>query len=646
LCLAALACCVGPSSAAAGTYPWVLCSSEGAVGSAAALDHVILSEAANTSVTPCSHNNNHTDSLARKNDFNTFTVVQAPSGTSISAVTIDAVGNNYAFNRGWGYLAYSPTKSVFCSFYENQFPNTTCGEGVGGFTTNGPQTIPLPDATPYVYLGIYCRNLNGCEVGTLDFRMPYLDVQVQDDVRPVIELSGPAWEAATISGTAKLSYRATDNASGTQGVRIYLDGAEVASTIARDSTGCDVTSWKYCPDDAGAVDVPVTSMADGSHLMVARAEDAAGNVSVDSSRTFVVDNKPPTVGAVSLTGVAREAEVMQCTADVQGQSPTVSHRWLRARSDGSGQTVVAGATGTTYTLTAEDVGKKLVCEVTGKDGGGTTVQRSSLTEGPFADGALVAVKPATAGQPGTDGRDGTNGAGGTSTSMSTSNGLAAVDAALSSAATAAAAAVAPCTAGVVKSLGVAQKMTRSYGRSAVRFSGRLLNPAGEARPGRLLEVVQTSVRSSVAQRKKVAEVRTATDGAFRVTVPKGPSRALQLIDPACGSLGALVTQRVRGAMQAKTSTKRIKNRQTAKITGRVMGGYVGRGIPLELQVKVGRQWRDVKHVMSNSRGEFKVGYRFLRTLVRYTYSFRVVTRAGGAWPYMQATSKVVKVRVN
>ncbi len=78
----------------------------------------------------------------------------------------------------------------------------------------------------------------------------------------------------------------------------------------------------------------------------------------------------------------------------------------------------------------------------------------------------------------------------------------------------------------------------------------------------------------------------------------------------------------------------------------MLGGYVGRGIGLELQVRVGRRWRDVKHTTTNSRGEFKVGYRFTRTYVRYTYQFRIVTRAGGVWPYMPAKSRVVKIRVN
>ncbi len=78
----------------------------------------------------------------------------------------------------------------------------------------------------------------------------------------------------------------------------------------------------------------------------------------------------------------------------------------------------------------------------------------------------------------------------------------------------------------------------------------------------------------------------------------------------------------------------------------MLGGYVGRGLPLELQVRVGRTWKDVKAMTSNTRGEYKVNYRFLRTYVRYTYRFRVVTRAGSAWPFGAARSREVRVRVN
>lgn len=194
--------------------------------------------------------------------------------------------------------------------------------------------------------------------------------------------------------------------------------------------------------------------------------------------------------------------------------------------------------------------------------------------------------------------------------------------------------------------GTASSLRRSYKRSAVKLSGRLRGSDGNAKGGQLLDIVQIVARSGGTQRKTIGTVRTKANGRFKRTARSGPSRALQLVVPDCGAVGRIISERVRGEVRASTTTTSIRNGQTARIRGRVRGGYVGRGMPVELQVKVGRKWRDVKHAMTNSRGEFRVGYRFRRTFVRYTYSFRVVTRAGDAWPYMPATSRVVKVRVN
>ncbi len=399
--------------------------------------------------------------------------------------------------------------------------------------------------------------------------------------------------------------------------------------------------------------------------MSARVVDAVGNRSTEKSRVIIVDDDPPVIGSPRVSGTADEGQSLTCSATVDGQSPQITYRWARANSDGSGEAAIDGATQAEYTLRAADVGKKVLCVVAATDGGGTSTAKSGITDGPFADGAVVAAKAATpaeggGGSAGGGGTTSGSSTGGATTGGSTSGGTTSgagsgsvvgggaqgTAAAVATAASAAAAAVPQCATSEVRPFGTVTKFTRSYNRSSITLSGRLVGPAGEARAGRVLDVVQTVVRSGTAQRTKVGSVRTGADGSYRTTAPPGPSRALQLIDPDCGSVGPVLTERVRGAVQARTTTRRVKNRQTARIVGRVLGGHVGRGIPLELQVKVGRQWRDVKHTMSNSRGEFRVGYRFLRTYVRYTYQFRVVTRAGGAWPFMPGKSRVVKVRVN
>lgn len=448
-------------------------------------------------------------------------------------------------------------------------------------------------------------------------------------------------------------------------------------------------------------------LSDGQHELSLEIYDATAVNKAVESWTILVDNNPPAVGDVAVTGAAREGEALQCAASVEGQTPRTAYQWSRANADGSDEKDITGATAATYTLMAEDVGKKVLCRVTGTDGGGSATKKSTLTSGPFAGGAVVVAKSAPpptgttqtgatgpAGSPGTNGPAGGNGAAGSSgasgatgaagssggsgtagaagggsgsgsTGAAGSSGgsgtngpagpagpgaAAAVGAAGGSVGAAAAAAVAAavpkCTTATVSLFGTVTSLTRSYNRSSVPLSGKLIGAAGEPRAGRELDLIQTVVRAGAAQRTKVGSVRSGADGTFRVTAPPGPSRALQLVEAGCGAVGPIVTERVRGAIQARTTTRRIRNRQTARFKGRVLGGYVGRGIPLELQVKVGRQWRDVKHTTSNARGEYRLSYRFLRTYVRYTYRFRVVTRAGGGWPYMPARSRVVKVRVN
>ncbi len=300
----------------------------------------------------------------------------------------------------------------------------------------------------------------------------------------------------------------------------------------------------------------------------------------------------------------------------------MSYRWLRTNVDGSDEQVIAGADGQSYVLTSADVGKKVLCRVTGTDGGGSASRTSAITDGPFANGAVVAAK-----------------VGSSAASLSAAGSLA-------TAAQVAASAVPRCSSGVVKAFGTASALSRTYARSAVPLAGRLLDVRGGGLGGHTLELVQTVVRSGTATRTTVATVLTAGSGRFALRAPRGPSRALQVVDPTCGSVGPIVAERVRGSLAAKTTTHHVRNRQTARFEGRALGGYLGGGIPLELQVKVGRQWRDVKHMTSDRRGRFKVAYRFQRTFVRYTYVFRVVSRAGGAWPYLPASSRTVKVAVN
>ena len=99
-------------------------------------------------------------------------------------------------------------------------------------------------------------------------------------------------------GTITLLAAASDD-TGMAKVEFYIDGA---------LKGTD-TSEPYLLSFNSA------TLADGSHALVAKAHDLAGNIGTSSSRQFSVDNTPPTVataesgssGTITLTAVASDA---------------------------------------------------------------------------------------------------------------------------------------------------------------------------------------------------------------------------------------------------------------------------------------------------------------------------------------------------
>ncbi len=503
-----------------------------------------------------------------------------------------------------------------------------CGTPFGCSSLDGPFTYKVEPAKSVLF-GVECGGAPGgrCPGGTTAISVRQIRVELSDNASPTFSNApnGPLTSPTSTARVRTVNYSAKDVGGGIFRQRLLADGNEVAAGPVDDNDGqCKrypvgngFSSPVPCSTATnGSLSYDTAGLSDGSHDLELQVFDATNENKVVSSWPVQVDNAPPSVGDVEVGGVAREDDQLHCSATVDGQSARVSYQWLRATADGSDVTEIAGATGASMTVTAADVARKLLCRVTVTDGGGSSTKTSTITTGPFTGGAVVAAKEAPAG-----------------------NGGAPPPGPL--------AALPVCTRSKAALFGMGTKVTRSYNRTGFTLSGRLSAASGGSPvSGATLEVLQTVTRAGAGKRTKVATVKTGLKGTFRAKVPSGPTRVVQLVEAGCGTVGRAISERVRGAVGAKTTTRRIRNRQTAKFRGRVLGGYVGRGLPLELQVKVGSTWKDVKAVTTNSRGEYRVGYRFMRTYVRYTYRFRMVTRAGSAWPYMAATSRQVKVRVN
>jgi hypothetical protein len=102
-----------------------------------------------------------------------------------------------------------------------------------------------------------------------------------------VALSAPA-DGATVAGTVTVSATASDNV-GVVGVQFLLDGSPLG---AEDTTAPYSVPWN------------TTGVSQGSHLLSARARDAAGNVTTSATRTVTVPPPDTTSPTVALTAPA------------------------------------------------------------------------------------------------------------------------------------------------------------------------------------------------------------------------------------------------------------------------------------------------------------------------------------------------------
>src|SRR5581483_3861368 len=94
-----------------------------------------------------------------------------------------------------------------------------------------------------------------------------------DTTPPVVSITAPA-NGATVSGTTTISASASDN-DAVAGVQFLLDGANLGT---EETTSPYSISWN------------TTTASNGSHIISARARDAAGNTATAGNVTVTVSN--------------------------------------------------------------------------------------------------------------------------------------------------------------------------------------------------------------------------------------------------------------------------------------------------------------------------------------------------------------------
>lgn len=491
----------------------------------------------------------------------------------------------------------------------------SCIARAGCHDVSGPIDINVGD-TEVIRLQVVCAGVDRACPATGDtyYGLTRPQIELRDDAPPTLQaVSGSLVSGTTTARVRDVSYNASDVGGGLYRQRLVADDNTVLLDGPIDANGgrCALPYGYRVPcrlQATSAISLDTSRLVDGVHRLRLEVFDAtnanAGTYAWPAP--IVVDNVAPSIGEVRLSGTPKEGRVLSCDASVNGQSPRTTFGWVRVDADSGEEEPIDGADRSAYTLTSADVGRKVVCSVRAVDDGGTAVRRSLPTSPPFSRATVVAGGVPSAGLP-----------------------------------------LPPlCTRTTMRLARAASTRLRPYRTSAFVLRGRVADAAGVPRGGAVLQLQQSVTYAGLLRRSAIGTVRSEGDGTFRMTVPAGPTRVLQMVETGCGAIGSQVAQRVRGGLSASTTTARVRNNQTAHLRGRVLGGYLGRGLPVELQVKVAGRWKDVKAAVSDRRGHVAVSYRFTRTFVRYTYQFRLVTRAAGAWPYIPARSATVRVRVN
>lgn len=188
-------------------------------------------------------------------------------------------------------------------------------------------------------------------------------------------------------------------------------------------------------------------------------------------------------------------------------------------------------------------------------------------------------------------------------------------------------------------------VTRSFRRSALRLTGRLLDSAEQPVSGATLDILAQGT-STVGPMRLLAHAQTRADGTFATNVAAGPSRIIEVgyrTSDSEYSARAIIRESVGAGVQLRVSPTHTGPDGTIRLTGRVSGPVPAQGVLVGLLVHYRGQWEPFRTPRTDSHGRFSVAYQFQGGVGRFPFRAQVFGGQAG-FPYAHGESGTVVVR--
>jgi hypothetical protein len=633
----------------------------------------------------------------------------APAGTSITGYEVWWAGRAIGGGSSYaGLVTESPHNSP--NIANRSFGSETAlFGGTDHFAYDG---VDLSQFSLYAVCNLEsgCQGNNSAD-DVATFRMYRSVTTLLDQDAPTGTASGSALSDTTWHGTETVNVSGTDAGGGVYRGIVGIDDGTRSVTIDQNGGRCasvqedDAFVFAYprpCPSSGAAtMSLDTTAYADGEHVFRVLLQDAGRNTTqLGQTVTRVVDNLPPVIGAVRLSGGTREGDDLSCApTSIDGQDPKTTYQWIRAAIDGSGAAAIPGATTGSYRVSGADLGRKLLCRITAEDRGGTTSRDSAITDPPFDGGKVVmpycSDRPTgvrdECGDLDGDGKlnradDDIDGDGIPNDSDPDRYAKVAVAAPSNATPSSPGSVTTKETTSTVKEVmrdsardigesvprgalngdGASDdarlsvsfdgsggtQLTSSFGRN-VPIRGVLVDGRGAPIKGASVELMARAAHAAAAWSDQSGTV-TRADGSFVSIVPKNvSSRTLTFRYRSHAgddrpAATASLDLRVRAGVTLAVTPRSSHNHGTIRFSGKLLGRPIpvrGKVVELQARARGTRKWITFRTIRSTHSGAFTARYRFRATYGSITYEFRARARQEGTYPFLTGASRSVSVRV-